>query len=273
VNSRPSAEVLAEFGVGPHPLHRFRGGAGRTWGVGTVVLKPVEDVVEAEWVGSILCDLPERGFRVSRPVMSGAGHWTVGGWSAWTRLEGTHNVSTRWSEVLAAAEAFHVALRDVARPGFLDHRESIWCAGDRAAWNDGPPQVMNASLAPIAEQLDAFRSPSQAPGQIIHGDLTGNVLFARSLAPAIIDFAPYWRPASFGSAVVVADAIAWHKASPGLTRLLSTDDDPRSMLARAAIFRLIASDRAVASRPRDHSAYLQDNVHAHSRILAALRSM
>jgi hypothetical protein len=49
---------------------------------------------------------------------------------------------------------------------------------------------------------------------LIHGDLTGNVLFHDELPPAIIDFTPYWRPLEFQSAVVVADALVWEGAPP-----------------------------------------------------------
>jgi uncharacterized protein (TIGR02569 family) len=264
--------VLAEFGVGSGPPLRVDGGQGRTWVAGDLVLKPVDDAAEAEWVAAVLCDLPERGFRLSRPVRSRTGRWTAAGWSAWSRVDGDHNVSTRWREVVALGKSFHEALRDVPRPDFLDARDNIWVEGEEAAWDDEPPRVLHPALASAAEQYAAFRTPSRAPDQIVHGDLTGNVLFADPLAPAIIDFTPYWRPASFASAVVVADAIAWHGASPDLTNVVSTDDDPRSMLARAGLFRLITSDRA-ARRQVDPTTYLLQNVAAHSRILDAIRAM
>jgi uncharacterized protein (TIGR02569 family) len=273
VVSRPDSQVLAEFGVERGLLQRLDGGQGRTWVVGDLVLKPVGDVAEAEWVGAVLSDLPERGFRLSRPVQSRTGRWAVAGWSAWRRVDGHHNVSTRWDDVLAAGEALHAALRGVPRPDFLDTRDNIWVDGERAAWDDGAPRVIHPSLAPLAEQLAAFRTPDRAPEQIVHGDLTGNVLFAEALAPAIIDFTPYWRPVGFASAVVVADAIAWHGATSALADALSDIDEPRSMLARAGLFRLITSDRAALSKGDHASAYLGDTLAAHSRILGAIRAM
>jgi hypothetical protein len=125
----------------------------------------------------------------------------------------------------------------------------------------------------LAEQLAALRTPSRAPEQIVHGDLTGNVLFAEPLAPAIIDFTPYWRPVGFASAVVVADAIAWHGATSALADALSDDGEPRSMLARAALFRLITSDRAALGQGDNAPAYLRENLAAHSRVLEAIRAM
>lgn len=272
MESWPDSQVLAEFGAGSAPVRRVDGGQGRTWIAGDLVLKPVEDVVEAEWVATVLCDLTERDFRLSRPVRARTGHWTAAGWSAWSRVDGRHDY-TRWREVVTLAESLHEALREVPRPDFLNARDNIWVEGERAAWDDGPPTVIHPTLAPMAEAYAAFRTPSRASDQIVHGDLAGNVLFADPLAPAIIDFTPYWRPASFASAVVVADAIGWHAAPPDLTEVLSRKDDPRSMLARAGLFRLITSDRAALRLIDDNPTYLRENLAAHSRVLEAIRSM
>lgn len=50
----------------------------------------------------------------------------------------------------------------------------------------------------------------------MHRDLTGNVLFSRSLPPAVIDISPYWRPPAYAEGVVVADALCWHEADGSL---------------------------------------------------------
>jgi uncharacterized protein (TIGR02569 family) len=265
--------VLAQFGVDRGTAQRLEGGQGGTWAVGDVVLKPVADAAEAEWTGAVLSELPERGFRLSRPVRSRAGGWTARGWTGWRRVEGVHDVASRWGDVVAVGQAFHEVLRELPRPEFLDARDNIWVEGDRAAWADEPPAVLHPVLAPLADQLAVFRTPSSEPDQVVHGDLTSNVLFADPLAPAIIDLTPYWRPVGFASAVVVADAIAWHGAGSGLTSLLSTGHDPRSMLARAGLFRLVTSDRAAAGRGRDASRYLREHAEATSRILDAIRAM
>jgi len=67
-------------------------------------------------------------------------------------------------------------------------------------------------------RLAAALEPVEARSQLIHGDLTGNVLFAEHLPPAIIDLSPYWRPTSFASAIVIADALVWE----ALTKASST---------------------------------------------------
>jgi hypothetical protein len=74
------------------------------------------------------------------------------------------------------------------------------------------------------------------PSGLIHGDLTGNVLFDDELPPAIIDFTPYWRPLEFQSAIVVADALVWEGAPPELADAVA----PQYLL-RALIYRGVTS--------------------------------
>ena len=74
---------------------------------------------------------------------------------------------------------------------------------------------------------------------MIHGDLLGNVLFHADSPPAIIDWAPYWRPAGLGAAIAAIDAACWH-AWP-TDRLLELGDsipEWRQLLVRALTFRI-----------------------------------
>lgn len=90
----------------------------------------------------------------------------------------------------------------VPRPSLLDRRAHRWAVGDRVAWGEARVEP----LAPVADPFHALQSllrPVHAVNQVIHGDLsgnvlTGNVLTAPGRVPAVIDFSPYWRPASGG---------------------------------------------------------------------------
>ena len=204
----PSPAILSAFGVpagtDPEPLP---GGQGESYRAGDLVLKPAGMPEEVAWLGDVLGRLPERDFRIARPVAATDGRWIVDGWAATSWVAGAH-ASGRWAEVFAAGDAFHAALDDVPRPDFLDRRADPWTVGDRVAWDEltwKPPAV----LAPIAAPLLAARRPiDDLASQVIHGDLGGNVLFAQGLDPAIIDVAPYFRPVGFAAAVVAVDAIA-----------------------------------------------------------------
>ena len=272
VTSSPSSEVLRSFGLDPATLRPASGGQGTTWTTGDVFLKPVADVAEAEWVAAVLHDLPEAGFRLSRPLRTSSGSWTAAGWACWRRVDGVHDLSGRWLDVLAVTDAFHRALVGVARPLFLDDRNDVWSIGDRAAWNDEQPRIIHSSIADAAEELARLRQRTRVPSQVIHGDVTGNVLFAAGCAPAVIDFVPYWRPAQFAPAIVVADAIAWYGADPDLAQHLAADDR-RSMLARAALYRLITADRAAVVRVDDSDRYLRDHLRGINLVIDALRAL
>ena len=73
----------------------------------------------------------------------------------------------------------------------------------------------------------------------MHGDLTGNVLFAPDLPPAIIDFSRYWRPPAYASSVVVADALVWEGADESLLSAVAHVPRFAQFLLRALIMRVV----------------------------------
>ena len=85
---------------------------------------------------------------------------------------------------------------------------------------------------------------------MIHGDLTGNVLFADPLPPAVIDFVVYWRPAAYARAVVVADALAWEGATPDDLAAATSGEGFGQFLARALLARIVTDWLRMRSRPR-----------------------
>ena len=75
--------------------------------------------------------------------------------------------------------------------------------------------------------------------QLIHGDLSGNVLFHPGLAPGIIDLSPYWHSPLFATAILAVDAIVWEGADHGVLDILHGHPDGTQHLIRAAIFRVV----------------------------------
>ncbi|MGW3933066.1 phosphotransferase [Streptomyces microflavus] len=236
----PPRSVLDAFGINgiPEPL---TGGQGRSVRVGGAVLKPAEGAEEEwEWAASVFERLPRgAGFRVPRPLRSADGCAVVEGWTAAEFVEGRPGPRGQWPGVVAAGRAFHAALRTQPRPGFLDRRTHPWAVADRVAWGEEEVDVV-AELAEPLSALLALRRPVEAAAQLIHGDLTGNVLFAPGRDPAVIDFSPYWRPPLYAEAVVIGDGLLWYTPAPALQA--GGDGDPRwrQMLIRALIFRLVA---------------------------------
>ena len=212
---RPAPDVLEAFGARGE-LEPLAGGTGRAWRSGDLVLKPLDAGVA--WQADVFAQVAEDGFRVERPRPD-----VVDGWTAWSYVPGAHEPG-RWRDIVAVGERFHAALPDVRPPRV----ENPWETGDRVAWGELP--------YPAVDDLLAVLEPEEDPPGLMHGDLTGNVLFHNSLPPAIIDFAPYYRPAQFASAIVVADALCWENASPDLAALVD-----RRYLLRALIYRGVTS--------------------------------
>jgi uncharacterized protein (TIGR02569 family) len=117
---------------------------------------------------------------------------------------------------------------------------------DRVAWGEEAGRTeLVPELAPdlesvLGELVAARRPVREARCQLVHGDLTGNVLFPTGGDPVVIDFSPYWRPVGFAEAVVVVDGLLWHDAPSHLLDRNHGDPDWAQLLLRALVFRLLA---------------------------------
>ncbi|UNK71899.1 phosphotransferase [Microbacterium sp. H1-D42] len=233
-SDRPTELALAAFGAPDAAIELLPGGRGRTWRAGAIVLRPSEADAEVSWKAEVLSTLAHtEGFRAPRPVRALAGSWAAQGWEAWEWLPGAADES-RVRGVLQAGGAFHRAVAALPRPGFLDAATDAWSRADRIAWQEDEVPAR----ATLRRLVEAF-APVSAPSQIVHGDLLGNVLFADRLPPTIIDWAPYWRPVEYASAIVLADAACWHGLSPArLEQFLAEMPNGPQCLIRALVFRI-----------------------------------
>jgi uncharacterized protein (TIGR02569 family) len=264
----PPPDVLAAFGATAEP-RRLPGGQGGTWRAGDIVLKPAEGEVSV-WRAAVLAELPGSPvFRVARPLRARDGGWVRAGWEAMWAVPG-EPAPQRLAEIIKTGSAFHRAVAAVARPSCLDHRDDPWAYGDRIAWAEagamsGAPWLGTAGSArlerevpsegsALLEPLLAARAPVRGPAQLVHGDLLCNVLFAEGLPPAVIDWAPYWRPPAWACAVAVIDALCWHGARPDVLDRWAHLPDWGQMLVRALIFRIVTWD-AAGWPDRPESAY------------------
>jgi uncharacterized protein (TIGR02569 family) len=242
---QPPASVRAAFGLAADPV-QLTGGRGQTWAVSDVVVKPVDDEAEANWIADLAARVEQHGFRLARPIAARDGRWVVDGWSAWTRVVGEPS-STRWAELLDAAATFHAAVADLPKPEFIDRRDDRWRIADRVAWGDHPWEEFDGVVH--VPRLIAARRPLGLPNQLVHGDLVGNVLFADGMPPAIIDLSLYWRPVGYSAALVVGDAITWEGAAPSIVRRIAHFAGWPQLLLRAVIFRIIVNHLARRETP------------------------
>lgn len=253
-NAVPSPAVLDAFGVKGTPVPLI-GGQGRSVLVGGYVFKPAEGAEdEIEWAASLFERLaPSSGFRVPLPLRATEGRCVVDGWTAAEFLTGEPGPHGNWAGVLSVGRAFHAALRHLPRPDFLDRHTHPWAVADRVAWGERDIDVIGDLAAPFSALLELRRAVKQDAAQLIHGDLTGNVLFAADEVPAVIDFSPYWRPPVYAEAIVVADGLLWFDLPSHLLTGGSDHPDWQQMLVRALIFRLVAHSESAGPSGRAQS--------------------
>ncbi len=213
------------------------------------MLKPADGNQTAlAWLARVLAQVRPDDVRVARPLPAIGGAFIVDGWSASAFCAGRHE-PRRWLDVISVGRRFHLALAHVERPTFLAARSDPWAVADRAAWGEAALDPLRGS--PHIERLESRLAPVRAPSQVIHGDLTGNVLFEDPLQPAVIDLSPYWRPAEYATAIVVADALAWEGASDEDLAPTFETEAFGQLLARALLFRMVTD---IVVDPRSFAA-------------------
>jgi uncharacterized protein (TIGR02569 family) len=259
----PSHGTLRAFGC-EVPASPLSEGEGLSWRADRVVLKRVHDEREAGWSQEVLAVLVEDGFRRPAPIRSTDGRWVVGGWTACGFLDGLREARPQWRRILAGGASFNRALPrpDATARQVLQQRQHRWAVADRVAWGETAVGLSSAGeqlQRRIVEQL----TPVTLEDQLIHGDLSGNVLLDADGQPVVIDFSPYLRPARYADAVVMGDAMLWDGAGLEVLDILGRDELSVQLLLRALLFRLVAEQ--LAQRPRH-----QSDLHPYERVLGWL---
>jgi hypothetical protein len=118
--------------------------------------------------------------------------------------------------------------------------DRVWARADRVVWNvDAPaPHLVLAAAFAARRRLDLA-------DQLVHGDLTGNVLTEEGSAPAVIDLSPYWHPPAWADAVVVADAMLLGDSDASLVDAVgggatSASSQFAQLLLRAVLFGVVS---------------------------------
>ncbi len=230
----PPSHVRAAFGARDAEPELID--AGPVWRCGDAAIRPAGKPAEATWVAKTLDTLTVENLRIGRPLRSTDGRYVVGGWAATRYLSG--RAEPRHDEIVDVAVKLHEATKDLPKPRFLDARTDVFAIADRCAWGEEKAELDDRLGGRLFELLTAYRKPLALTPQVVHGDLFGNVLFAGDAAPAIIDFTAFWRPAEYGAAIVVVDALSWGGADHGLIQRWAHLPEWPQVLLRAALFRL-----------------------------------
>lgn len=245
--ARPSKSVLEAFRL-EDDLTQLPGGQGESFHCGIAVLKPAHDPVEAEWsaqVFSALVSSGHSGFHVPSPILASNTKYVFQGWTASKFVTGIAGPGERWLKLLETSRAFHAALQSVQNPDFLSHRSHPWAVADRVAWGEANVDVV-PELQEVYQLLLQMRQDVNTTSQIVHGDLTCNMLFSDDETyPTVIDFSPFWRPVEYAEAIIIVDGILDHGGGRHLVELGGTSFKWLQMLVRSLIFRLVARSELV----------------------------
>jgi len=231
----PSEKILDSFGIEGRPI-LLEGGEGTTYQAGSFVFKPVGNIEEANWRAELMNSIVEDGFRVPHPVKSKNNKWVESGWCVYTFLEGKE-VTKRWEEKISVSRKFNKSLVNVTKPDFIDKATHPWAIADKMTWGFLPLQYGEILKAAMS-RLESLLKPISLPNQLIHGDMTSNILFHNTLPPAVIDLSPYWHPAQYAEAIIVVDSIVWDGAPDTIISELEATVEIYQLLLRAAMWRI-----------------------------------
>lgn len=259
----PSKEVLDAFSITDEPV-LLEGGQGLSWKAGDVVFKPVNSDEEAIWCADLIETLPQDRFRTAQHKRAKNNAWVYDHWEAIEFIEGAH-LKGSWKEKIAVCNGFSELLSSVPKPDFIDKRTHPWAMAGKMVFNE-LPLTFNERLASYVGIVEQYLRPVEAESQIVHGDITGNMLFAPSLPPGIIDFTPIYRPKEFALAILMVDALTWEEADESIFTLISQEKNMFQFLLRAALFRTLVTSEFYRQRGIDRISELPK----HERVLEIL---
>ncbi len=235
-------EILAAFRINEKPTI-LAGGQGTSYVCGNIVIKPEESIVEANWVAQTFSELKIDGIKIPQPIKSNSGQWVYKGWSAHVFVDG-ETTKNRWEEKIKICREFHKAVDDLEKPDFIGKRTHPWEIADKMIWGEIKLEY-GTQLKSVISRLEPLLKPVNFKSQIIHGDMSGNILFHLGQKPAIIDFSPYWRPSEYAVAIIIVDSIVWENAPISLIDSLEDTMYMNQLLIRASMWRIKTTEEFI----------------------------
>lgn len=232
----PPTHVLDAFGLRGDP-EKLAGGQGNSYLVGSFILKREQHEALAQGTAEIVSDLVVDGLRIPQPLRSTSSRMVEDGWTAYRRVSGKEQKG-RFEEKLEISTRLHNALAQIQKPAFLDGRTHPWAIADAFVW-DGRPLEMEDRIKTLVGTLQSHIHPIDVESQLIHGDLSGNILFAEDESPAIIDFSLYWRPSWYANAIILTDVVVWEDHPLTTIESFLSNETYRQLLLRAALWRIV----------------------------------
>ncbi len=231
-------DILDAFNLNGE-VNLLEGGQNTSFRIKNAVLKPVGDNVQfCEWVLNVIYNINPHGYRLSKPIKSNNGKFVYKGWCC-TRYEPGEHRKGNVKQKLEVARLLH---HDLADTNFtnIPNSDNPWSKSQRIAWqNESLPQnISKKAFKILQEMLSKVKLKENYKVQIVHSDLSGNILFDKALTPLIIDFSPTIAPVEYAEAILLCDSIAWEESPPSEIELICHSEFNVEMILRAVIFRL-----------------------------------
>lgn len=198
----------------------------------------------ASWSAKVREKLQVRGARVSRPVLSTDGRYTVAGWRATQFIRG--DLSRRIDETAQLGLRLDDAAADLTVPyaGTANARTDAFARAEIAAWE---------------ETGEHYRDVSDLPRGVGHADLVGTTLYDGTNPPAITDFVPTAapRPRGYTTALVIVDGLIAGAVDDRICDRFAHVAGLDQLLLRAVAYRRYVNDLC----PRSHAntrSYIED---------------
>jgi uncharacterized protein (TIGR02569 family) len=215
----------------------IQGGQNTSFKVDHTVLKPIDDFAHYEWIQTVINAINPTEYRLASSIKSNDGTYVKEGWicSAFEKGEEKQGFVT---EKLAVSKLFHQDLRRINVNDFIAPTNA-WETAHEVAWQkrELPKNIDVVAKSMLTELLNKVNVQESYQWQIVHGDLSGNILFVEGMEPLIIDFSPTIAPVEYAEAILVCDCIAWQSSDVSALNLLTCDNN-KEMIIRAVIFRL-----------------------------------
>lgn len=244
-------KVLTAFRATDNPVG-FDSGQGDAFRCGDKVIKRIENEEETIWIAEQFNALERpKTFFIPEQLKSNENKWVVDNWASWKFIPGEGDSNGKIQELFKICDDFHVFLKDVSKPDFIDKRKNPWSIADRVAWQEVEIKYDNIFMKSIIE-IQKLLQPIKEKNQLMHGDIGGNIIFFKDSIPAVIDYSLYWRPAGFAKAVMVADNIAWEGAEKSEIKYLKeTEKEAEQLLLRAILRRIVEQPEHVLQFGKD----------------------
>lgn len=258
MNTHNIYKVAQLFGRNTSPV-LLKGGQREVYKVDNIVLKPTNNPRESEELAELVQTISAHPkLRIPRSVKSFHGNWVELGHAAWEFLEGTH-MNSNYAKKLQICDFFAEAFEWIKeKPNFINLRKDSWSTADRVTWGELEKEYPTP-FQNILEEVTQHLLPLQLKNQIIHGDITGNILFDEEDLPAVIDLTLYWRPKDYAKALLVVDAITWENANPNLYESVSDLPKIDQLLLRAGLRRIIENSEHVEALGKDPNKALNES--------------